>query len=96
MLREDRPGLQSRTVPPVGTPPRRISPGEAVFFGRCPDDGTRGVAALAHANMPQTDEGRKGGTDGRKESVNVGADTRDSGLISCLVLDAEGPRGRRH
>jgi len=36
---------------------------------------TRGTAAPARDNMPQADEGRKGATDGRKESVNDGAGT---------------------
>jgi len=47
------------------------------FWAPAPDDGTRGGAAPGRDNMPRTDEGRKGGTDGRKESVNDGVDTHD-------------------
>ncbi|MDT7730185.1 MAG: hypothetical protein QOK45_438, partial [Mycobacterium sp.] len=47
-----------------------------LFFGSCHDDGTADVAAPTRDNMPRTDEGRKGATDGRKESVNDGVGTR--------------------
>ena len=52
------------------------------------------MAAPARVNMPRMNEGRKGATDGRKESVNAEAGTRDAGLISSWSSTPRTPRTR--
>jgi hypothetical protein len=63
-------------VPPAGARLQPISPGEALFLTPISEDRPRGTAAPTRDNMPRTDEGRKGATDGRKESVNDRSGTR--------------------
>jgi K+-transporting ATPase KdpF subunit len=62
------------------------------FLAPVPDEGTRGMAAPARHNMPRTEEGRKGATEGRKESVNDRRGTRDLGLASVWSSTPRAPR----
>jgi hypothetical protein len=50
------------------------------------------MAAPTRDDMPRSDEGRKGATGGRKESVNDRRGTRDLGLASVWSSTRRAPR----
>jgi hypothetical protein len=58
------------------TGPRYVSPGNAAFLVSWTDHGHGDIMTFRPRQYGRTDEGRKGATDGRKETVNDGLGTR--------------------
>jgi hypothetical protein len=87
-------GRSGRAENPSARQPHRVTfrLARRCFMASAPDNGTCGMAASAGDKGPRGDEGRKGASSGRKESVNDWRGTRDLGLASWWSSPPRTPR----